>query len=247
MTRHALVVSVVGLAMAMGGTAEAAPLKIQFDVSDNVGSYTGYESPGYAAGDFTTAETTWNMTEGDVSSGLKYADGTDATTVTFDTGQGGGATVNWSSTPPTSQTGAGGGIYATSLMRDWHYTSGNNNLGARVNGLPAGEYRVYALVREPSELGRLYDVSIGVNIDTIGASPTAITNATGVTTWTVGKNYAVADLTTTASTDWLSIIVDPTNNQYGTLEGVQIVQIPEPMTMALLALGLPVMIRRRRA
>ncbi len=243
-------VALLGVVFASGTAVLAG--SIQIDFSDKIGSYTGFESPGFAAGDFTASETTWNMVDADLSSGLLYSDGTAATGIQVDLGQGGGATVDWATGLSEASSGTvGTTIYDTDLMRDWVYSANNNNLGARVSGLPAGDYRVYALVREPNQLGRLYDVSIGVNIDTLGALPTAIADAAGVTTWTDGMNFTVADVTTTSDGDWISIIVDPTNANWGTLEGLQIVPItiPEPGSLGLLTLavmGFVPFVRRRK-
>ncbi|HUT35013.1 MAG TPA: PEP-CTERM sorting domain-containing protein [Planctomycetota bacterium] len=231
MKRHCAVFLVV---LAIAALAAAAP--IQFDMSDNDGSYSGTVSPGHAFGDVLNTETTWNTLWADQGSGLVYADTSAATGVAFDAGRGQPA-INWGNayTAEYAVTG-GGGIYGTSLMQDWVYTSGDNNLGARVSGLEAGDYRVYALVREwsggsPPGPERTYDVKIGVNIDRLDqptSYPIRMTDATGVTAWTPTKNYAVAQVTTTGPSDQVSIIVDPTSASYGTLQGFQIVKMAAP-------------------
>lgn len=199
---------------------------IQIDCHNGSGSYTGSESPGHAAGDVTG--TTWNMVTGD-SSSLVYADGSAATGVSVDFGEGGGATINWGVTQLTSGVGSSTGIYNTDLMLDWFYADGNDNLGARVTGLSAGDYRVYALTREGDQLTRTYDVTIGLNISNPGdagaVETTGVGVASGSATWVDGENYAVTDVTVTGPGDWVTIIVDPISSQYGTLQGLQIVPL----------------------
>ncbi len=223
---------------------------IQFDFSDSQGVYNGYDSPGFAAGDFTSSETTWSQLSLDSSSGFLYSDGAAASGIAVDFGRGGGTMIDWNIEPATTASGgATSGVYDTALMRDWLETSGDNSLGARVSGLPAGDYRVYALVCEFPYPDDPYDVSIGVNIDTNVASPLPVGDATGVTTWVDGLNYAVADVTVSSDTDWITVIVDPTKFGYTALPGIQIVPVPEPGSLGLLmlaAMGLIPFARRRK-
>ncbi len=224
--RTALTLTSVLLAGCLASLAPAATLLIDF--SDNVGVYTGTASPAHAAGDATGAN--WNLAVGDVGSGLVWDDGTPATGVQVDVGRGAPA-INWGiGLPEATSSAVGVPIYDTNLMRDWHYTTNNDNLGARVSGLAPGNYRVYALVREPNQLGRTYNAAIGVNMDGT-TDPTVfettpITNAAGITDWTDGKNYAATNVTVTSPTDWITVLVDPTNAGYGTLQGIQIVGAP---------------------
>jgi len=209
-------------------TAQAAT--IQFDFSDDVGSYTGSQSPGHLAGDVTG--TTWNLAVGDVGSGLTWDDGTPAIGVQLDVGNG-SPNIDWGGGLGEYSIGTTGvAIYDTDLMRDWHYSSGNANLGARVSGLAAGDYRVYALVREGNQLARTYDVAVGVNINALGdpgvVETTPISDASGITTWVDGRNFAATDVTVSGTSDWVTVIVDPTNEQWGTLEGLQIVSSGPP-------------------
>ncbi|MEP4078378.1 LamG-like jellyroll fold domain-containing protein [Haloferula sp.] len=199
---------------------------LQIDCHNVGATYTGSESPGHAAGD--VVGTTWNTVTGD-SSNLLYDDNSPATGVEVDFGEGGGATINWGAGQLTANNGSLAGIYNTDLMRDWFFSNGNDNLGARVRGLSAGDYRVYALTREGSELLRTYDVTIGVDISNpgdAGAEETTVVGAaSGSTTWIDGENFAVTDVTVTGPGDWITIIVDPTNAQWGALQGLQIVPL----------------------
>jgi MYXO-CTERM domain-containing protein len=226
-----LIIGASLIMMALGpAVLSAGSVGIQFDVSKpSYAPYVGTESPGHSLGEFLPSHTSWNAVTGDTSSGLLYADGSAATGVEIDFGRSsGGTTIDWGlAGAPWSYDGSTIlPIYDTDLMRDWMYSSGNNNLAARVRGLPAGSYSVVALVREPNELDRTYNVNLGVNLnDTGDTTPLAITDATGVTTWTPGKNFARAVVTSSGPSDWITAIVDPTNAGYSTLEGLQIAPV----------------------
>lgn len=208
---------------------------LQIDCHNIDATYTGSESPGHDTGDVT--DTTWNTVTGD-SSTLVYADGSAATGVSVDFGEGGGATVTWTNAQQTADLGSPTGIYNTDLMHDWFYSNGGDNLGARVTGLSAGSYRVYAMTREGNQLTRTYDVTIGVNISAPGdagaVETTSVGVASGDTAWIDGENYAVTDVTITGPGDWITIIVDPTNAGFGTLQGLQIVPLTQDFNTDLI-------------
>ena len=227
------------------GSAHAA--SIQFDVGNLQGSYSGTEAAAHAAGDLGAGDTTWNTVIGDASSGFFYTDGSAATGITVDFGLGAGD-IDWSSAPGPSNVGGAttSGIYDTALMRDWLFTNGSN-LGVRIKGLAAGEYTVYALVKEPTASTRTYDVGIGVDTDDTTALGDLTTQsiAAGLPeTWTAGTNYVAQAVTVSSTDDWIVIITDPTNASFGTLQGFQIV--PEPSSLALLGMGGLLIARRRR-
>jgi len=228
---------------------------IQFDVSDNSGSYQGTEGPAQANGLLTGADDNWNTVTGDVSSGLVFTDGSPASGVSIDFGRqefDSGA-VNWDVTG--SETGRSGGsdIYANELMRDWMYTTSDDNLGVRVTGLQPGDYDVFALAREYDATGRLYSVAIGTDDDDsttfdvdAGLIYPGLFRHDGVTgapsTWAESANYFYQRVHVDDPSHYIVTIVDPTGAQYATLQGLQIVQVaqavPEPSTFALAALGL---------
>ena len=116
-------------------------------------------------------------------------------------------------------------------MRDYTHSSGDDMLAARVKGLEAGYYRVNALVREGNELARTYNVNIGVNLDDIDdTAPQPITDASGTTTWTSGQNYATKVVKVNGTRDWVTVLIDPTNAEWGCLQGLQIIPTDAPAT-----------------
>ncbi len=211
---------------------EGACDAIQFDMSQQRGNYLGAASPGHLMSEFKSGEKYWNGAGVDLGAGsLFWANGAPAPGVTFDVGKTtdgvGTGNVDWGQATSCARTDGGSGVYAGFLMRDWIFSDGNNSLAVRVNGLPYGDYKVLALVREPDAPGRTYDVSLGVNINYAGA-PGAVQKSiavTGSSTWVVGENYVDATLTVPSVNDYVTVIVRPTNAAWGSLQGLQIVNV----------------------
>lgn len=241
---------------AISGIATPMPefKSLQFDVGDNVGSYTGTEAPAQANGALDAGDSQWNTVVGDTSGVMSFSDGTSTVmpiTVDFGRQEFSTGSISWNVFDDTeSQASSPGGVTDTSLMEDWHYTTNNDNLGVRVQGLAAGEYDVYALVREPNQPGRTYSVAIGTDFDDstifdvdanqidpgLFQHDIVATDNNGILNWTEGNNFVMQRLSISGPDEWVVIIVDPTNAPYGTLEGFQIVavqQVPEPTTYAL--------------
>ena len=190
--------------------------------------------------------------------GFLFADSTPATGVTIETGEGVGA-IDWSTPIDRGRnnnalgTGDGTlGIYDTALTGDWFFGVQNENLGVRVSGLAPGDYDVYSINREPVEPGRTYDVGIGV-ADTANLTDLAVTSLTGqatnATAFVDGHNFATERVTVTSTADFITVIVDPTNERFGTISGLQIVAVvPEPSSFAvILGLGVAGLTRRKRS
>ena len=234
--------------LATSSIASGVTLQIDFGLAD--GAFDGTAAP---AG---LTSTLWN---GDVDSDVGGVDGGtlvdidgNTTNITLDLGEGANGAADFFDAVTirnSSNTDAGNGILGTALYQDWLFTSGNDNLGARLSGFAAGEYDVFALVREPNQLGRTYDVGIGVgnttDITTLGVQ--AIGAAANNDAFVSGQNFVQQRVTITDTSDFITVLVDPTNAGFGTLAGLQIVSVvPEPSSVALLGLGFMSFVLRRK-
>ena len=76
--------------------------------------------------------------------------------------------------------------------------------------------------------------------------------ATNATTFVDGHNFATERVTVTSTADFITVIVDPTNDRFATISGLQIVAVPqavpEPSSFAvILGLGVAGLTRRKRS
>ncbi len=209
-------------------------LAIQFDFSNDRGGYSGTQSPAHVVDHLASSQNTWNTVSND-SSRLFFADGTPATGIAINLGRqefASGA-INWNVDVFASWGPDFTGIYKTGLMADWLHTMTSDNLGVRVSGLPVGTYAVYALVREQNNADRTYSVAIGTNsslfdvdADQIEPGLTRIDGTSGAPdSWSLGQNYFKRVVVIGKPTDLMTVIVDPRNEKYATLQGLQIVAI----------------------
>ncbi len=252
------VVSSVCLAMLVSSiwTTAAHGVSIQFDFGNNQGSFdNSTNSPAHDLGFLGSNDNRWNTVNGDASTGLVFSDGTPATGVSIDTGRqefASGA-INFAQNPSTFGTGLTG-FYDNALLEDWLSTIGDDNIGVRVSGLPAGHYRVFGIVREGDAPTRTYSAAIGVNgslydDDAGQVSPgfdVLVGTAGAPADWVSGQNFFTSGVTITDPSDFIVFILDPTNTQFASLNGLQLVAIPEPSTGLLLSFGLFGLVRRRR-
>jgi hypothetical protein len=208
------------------------------------GTYQGTGGPGHAVNKISADGKWWNGCGIDVPAGqLFWANGAPADSVSIDCGIStngvSGANIAWDVAPAGSATDIASGVYNNFLMKDWAFAAGNNDIGVRVNGLAPGIYQVFALVREPQELARTYDLYFGININSSGddGAKKAGIAATSATTWVRGENYGAAVLQVNSEDDYVTVIVDGTNAQWSSIQGLQIVDITDiytPGTIILL-------------
>ena len=249
MTRLVCFMAVALLAATTSVQADSI-LQLDFGAAGGLGTYTGNDAP---AG---IAQTVWNgvlTNQTNPTGGLVFADGSAATGVTVETGEGVGA-INWAAPIDrgrNNNASGAGDIYDTALTGTWFFGVNNENLGVRVSGLAPGEYDVYSINREPVEPTRTYDVGIGVanTTDFTGLAVTSLTGQpTNATAFVDGHNFATERVTVTSTTDYITVIVDPTNERFGTISGLQIVAVPEPSSFAvILGLGVAGLTRRKRS
>jgi hypothetical protein len=214
--------------------------------------YSGTDSPGHDRGDFDIrSETSWNAVANDQLSGLVYADGSPAAGVTFDVGTSpDNGPINWNGVPRLGGADSTGGILATPLGKT-NFWLPEGNIGLRVKGLPAGTYRVYALGRSvlpevtaggriplsasrvyalgqsilPDQAPRNYRVRIGVNLSNVVNPPQPTQDISYSGAWTEGETYTTNVVTTTRTTDSITIVVHGDSGNIAMIEGLQIAKI----------------------
>ncbi|MDB2686550.1 PEP-CTERM sorting domain-containing protein [Mariniblastus sp.] len=249
-------------ALCVASTAQA-DISLQLDFG-NAGVFDGLNNETLTPAGIS--DSTWNgVPNTDITSGLLFGDASAATGVSVELGAApGGGIIDFTTANARNNAGnteSQGAIYDTTLTDDWVFDSGGRDIGARITGLAPGDYLVYAIAKEPNQLARTYDVGIGAftnaNADNISSSSTelditSIGDATGTTTFVDGLNFALTRVTIADSTDFIAVLVDPTNGngeqRFATLSSIQIVAVPEPSSVALLALGsIGMLVRRKRS
>ena len=272
MKKRAIAVAVVA-ALSLSAWGEVA---IQFDFGTTAGSYSGRIAPAYEAsgtemnrGDTTLITNTgglglldskdgtvWNASNSGLYSSLKYVDDAPATGVTaaFGVSSGPETVLTWNTGASVwSTTSSVKGVQNTALIEDYLYTT-NSVLGFRVTGLPVGTYAVIVMDVVPGyETTRSHEFKAGVfglasqndfHDPALLALGTLGVNAKlDATQWKAGDNYLMTTVTTTSTSDYIVVMCSGFNPS---MNAIQIIQVPEPATMTLLALGGLAMLRRRR-
>lgn len=214
----------------------------------------------------------WNALAGGtiVSNGanLRYVDGSFAANgaVTVTVAYGNGTTsgnvaawqygaANWGSVGSSTT-----GVQATTLMQDELYSlaggGGTQVIGFRIQGLPVGAYKVFALGATPTAESRIKSVRMGVFTSASQNDPAdaALTNlgnlgtggVTNASAWVSGQNYLMGSVTTTNALDYVVVMATGVNAALSGIEIVAATQIPEPATLLLLMLGGLALARHRR-
>lgn len=219
---------------------------------------------------------TWNTiatTEptADSPSGLIFSDGTAATGVGVNLGvtADGATLVNLANQPLRSNalgTAQNNGVYGgNSVGRDGIFSGATGtaiNLGVQVTGLAAGTYEVYVISRN-TNTSAVHTMANYVGTGAAGANFDYSSYAQSSITYALGSNIATGSwvaagnpdanytkFTITLGTgDALNIAADPSSLEEarGFFNAIQIVQVPEPGSVALLSFFVaPFLLRRKR-
>ncbi len=274
-----------------GGSASAANIMLDFG---GAAITAGYEilSPGHGSGSVSGAQTTWNsLTTAATTSSLSFSDGSAATGITLTFGQEAATNDNiidfaqpignttgligGSSTSGKQSLFGTGSIYgATGIHtagKDGFFGGVNAGLGTvagaiglRLDGLEAGEYRIYVMGRNTNTnadggASMAFYGNVGAAADTFDFGSLTALGISANTNYTTGAyagqynqfiegdNFVAFDLTV-AEGQSLFLASDGVGTDFdrGFLSMVQIVQIPEPSAALLGAFGFLALLRRRR-
>lgn len=220
--------------------------------------------------------TVWNTVQtSDITNGsLKWADNTLAAELSLDIGYGTSTILNLGNYQPNTSGILGNkiktGVYIGSVAGTsdsvgtdaiYHGTSNNaNSVGFRLSGLEAGKYDIYITGRNTNVEAHEQKFYLSSGQPAVGAtsfnfsnySHESLTYSTGTSfatsSWINGENYVKFSVTLTAGDVLDLAVLGGTGDKRGFLNSVQIVAVPEPATIALIAgLGVlaAVVIRRR--
>ncbi|WP_131989823.1 hypothetical protein [Chthoniobacter flavus] len=227
-------------------------------------------SPGHFTGAVPAGEITWNLvTSTDITSGLKFGDGSDATGISLNLGQedtignnivdfAAANAINSTSLTGTSATTLGsdyGTASSSPVAKDGIFRNGTNAtqnaaIGFRIDGLTAGTYTLYFVGRNTNTSAGGFPVmfytSTGLSADTFaftGSASTTVGNSStnGNTTWTAGNQYNTATVNVSTG-DSIFVAAEGTSASElrGFINSVEIV--PEPSAVFILLAGFGVLL-----
>ncbi len=127
-------------------------------------------------------------------------------------------------------------------MLDGHYYETNVTLSAAFTGIPYATYDLYVYYNS-SAVGNAQDFTIrGTSMSLKGYEVPGVDTALVESDGTINGNYVVFRGLTASDVT----IDDTMDTYYVYMNGFQVVEVPEPLTMSLLALGGLALVRRRR-
>lgn len=231
----------------MAASAQASVLMLDFGpTAVSTPSNSPYHSVNGSAGTswnkISTAANDDNQPVLDVTSGMLFADGSDATGVSVNLGVATGTIIGLG-TQPTRNSPLGGthnsGIYATgSVGRDGVFAGTSVPMGVQITGLAAGTYDVYLATRNTSFNGDYKQISFAgagtadANYDYTGYGSSTLTFVASAapSTWVQGESYVKLTVNLAAG-EALNIAVageSGGNPDRGIINALQIVSVPEP-------------------
>ncbi len=229
-----------------------------FDFGSTGSGYSGTDSPGHEDGLATGSA--WNNVGGDVASGLVDQNGVAAPGVALDFGTGTLGSISYAAaTKPLTVDHAAYPHWSDDLGTD-HLVrdAGDPAIALAVTGLEAGVYDFYFTAfrgdgMTATNANRNYNVrattSTTAVTDFSGTASSTLfnNNPTTVGAWNPGDNYITGNFTVTGAGEDLYLYSNSTDF-IGVMSSLEIVQVPEPASAALLAAGgLSLLARRRRA
>jgi hypothetical protein len=222
---------------------EEEPIVVhQFNFGAN--AYTGTNSPGHANWSIPLSVDEWTTVNGN---DIQFAPGQ---FVRFRRGNGAGdnagVTLTQTSNANNRSSATATGVFDTALGKNWRaYVRGGfagRSVGAWFEGLPHGDYIVYAVVHNPVLItdGRTTNVGIGTGSQVSGDLAWNDSSLTGTSfsanpqtaTWEEGVNYARTIVTVDATNPILYVLQGgpaAANDEfdYHTLSAVQLVRLGE--------------------
>ena len=223
--------------------------------------YAGTDSPGHEDGLATGG--VWNNVGGDVASGLVDENGVALTGLAVDFGTGTVSSVDYANaTKPLTVDHSDYPQWNDDLGRD-HIVrdAGDPALAIAVTGLSEGVYDFYFTGLRGDNLtnaDRDYDVRFTTSTSAVTdfsavASDTLTNNLpTTVNSWIAGDNYVTGQFTVSSAGEGFYLYVDSPglsafNTSFiGVASSLEIVAVPEPGSMVLVAAGFGLILARRR-
>ncbi len=223
--------------------------------------YTGTDSPGHEDGLATGG--TWNSVSGDVASGLVDENGVALAGLAINFGTGTESSINYSNaTKPLTVDHAAYPHWNDTLGQD-HIVrdAGDPALAIAVTGLAEGVYDFYFTGFRGDSLTnaiRNYDVRTTTSTSPVTNFSSVVSNTltnnmpTTVDSWIAGDNYITGQFTVTSGgEDFYLYVNSPEQNEFfisyiGVASSLEIVAVPEPGSIALVACGAALIALRRQ-